>query len=106
MIMGLISKIFGTRSDREIKLLYPIVEKINQIYDQLSEKTDEELKRRHGNYYWLGRYLKECVECFGMEKPQKTLTLTEDRYWKVYHGINVQKTFIFNYSLFGFFVFI
>ena len=46
MIMGLISKIFGTRSDREIKLLYPIVEKINQIYDQLSVKTDEELKQR------------------------------------------------------------
>jgi preprotein translocase subunit SecA len=46
MIMSLIRKIFGTRSDKEIKLLYPLVKEINQISDQLREKTDDELKQR------------------------------------------------------------
>ena len=44
--MNLISKIFGTRSDREIKLLYPLVDQINQLSAQLKDKTDDELKLR------------------------------------------------------------
>eukprot|EP01084_Bolivina_argentea_P077881 141331_1 len=27
-----------------------------------------QLKKRHSNYYWMGRSLRECVECFGMRK--------------------------------------
>ena len=46
MIMSLISKIFGTRSDREIKKLYPLVEEINQLSVQLKDKSDDELKQR------------------------------------------------------------
>ena len=46
MIMSLISKIFGTRSDREIKKLFPLVEEINQLSDQLKDKSDDELKQR------------------------------------------------------------
>ena len=46
MIMALISKIFGTRSDREIKQLYPLVEEINQLSLQLKDKSDDELKQR------------------------------------------------------------
>ncbi len=46
MIANLISKIFGTRSDREIKLLYPLVDKINSLSDKLIDKTDNELKQR------------------------------------------------------------
>ena len=46
MIMSLISKIFGTRSDREIKKLYPLVEEINQLSAQLKDKSDDELKQR------------------------------------------------------------
>ena len=46
MIMGLIGKIFGTKSDREIKLLYPLVDQINQIFEELKDKSDDELKQR------------------------------------------------------------
>ena len=46
MIMSFISKIFGTRSDREIKKLYPLVEEINQLSVQLKDKSDDELKKR------------------------------------------------------------
>ena len=38
-----LSKIFGTKSDREIKKLSPIINQINQFYESLSPKTDEEL---------------------------------------------------------------
>ena len=46
MIQKLVKKIFGTRSDREIKQLYPIVDNINQLADSLKNKTDEELRER------------------------------------------------------------
>ena len=46
MIMSLVSKIFGTRSDREIKQLYPLVEEINQLSVQLKDRSDGELKQR------------------------------------------------------------
>ena len=46
MIANLISKVFGTRSDREIKLLYPLVDKINSLSDKLIDKTDDDLKQR------------------------------------------------------------
>ena len=46
MIQKLVKKIFGTRSDREIKQLYPIVDNINQLADSLKDKTDEELRER------------------------------------------------------------
>ena len=38
-----LSKIFGTKSDREIKKLSPVINQINQFYESLSSKTDEEL---------------------------------------------------------------
>ena len=44
MISNLINSVFGSRSDREIKLLYPIVDEINQLAEKLKNKSDEELK--------------------------------------------------------------
>ena len=46
MIQKFVKNIFGTRSDREIKQLYPIVENINQLSDSLKNKSDEELRER------------------------------------------------------------
>ena len=45
MINALISKVFGTRSDREIKLLYPLVDEINVLSDNLKEKSDDDLRQ-------------------------------------------------------------
>ncbi len=42
--MGLITKIFGTHSEREIKKLMPLVEKVMSLEEQYSEMSDEELK--------------------------------------------------------------
>eukprot|EP01084_Bolivina_argentea_P280024 478804_1 len=44
-----------------------------------NEKYDE-LKKRHSSCYWMARYLRECVECFG--------TYTECENIVLYHGVN------------------
>ena len=41
-----LSKLFGTKSDREIKKLNPTVDKINHFFESLSEKPDEDLVNR------------------------------------------------------------
>ena len=37
------SKLFGTKSDREVKKLAPTIGQINQMYESLSSKSDDEL---------------------------------------------------------------
>ena len=41
--MGLITKIFGTYSDRELKQIYPIVDKIEALEPEYQAMTDEQL---------------------------------------------------------------
>ena len=41
-----LAKLFGTKSDREVKKLAPTIERINQLYESLSSKTDEDLIER------------------------------------------------------------
>ena len=38
-----IKKIFGTKSDKDLKLLYPYVDKINSEFDKLSSISDDSL---------------------------------------------------------------
>ena len=40
----ILSKIFGTKSDREIKKLSTEIDKINQSYESFLKKSDKELK--------------------------------------------------------------
>jgi len=42
--MKLIEKVFGTHSDRELKMIYPVVAKIEALRPKMMEMTDEELK--------------------------------------------------------------
>ncbi|MEC9456333.1 MAG: hypothetical protein VX537_02795, partial [Candidatus Neomarinimicrobiota bacterium] len=39
----ILSKLFGTKSDREVKKLTPTIGQINQMYESLSSKSDDEL---------------------------------------------------------------
>jgi preprotein translocase subunit SecA len=41
-----LAKLFGTKSDREVKKLSPTIERINQLYESMSSKTDEDLVNR------------------------------------------------------------
>ena len=42
--MGLITKLFGTRSEREIKKIKPIVDKILALEETYGALSEEELK--------------------------------------------------------------
>ena len=44
--MGIFSKIFGTYSDRQIKKIVPIVDKIEALSDEYANKTDLELREK------------------------------------------------------------
>ena len=46
MLQKTLKKIFGSRSDREINQLIPVINEINQTAKDLQEKSDEELKAR------------------------------------------------------------
>ena len=42
--MGIFDKIFGTHSERELKRIYPIVDKVEALRDSMMALSDEELK--------------------------------------------------------------
>ena len=46
MIDSFLTKIFGSKSAKDIKRLTPIVEEINEIFDGLNTLTDEELQAK------------------------------------------------------------
>ena len=46
MIQNLIKKVFGSRSDREMKELLPLVDEVNQFAESLASKSDGELRER------------------------------------------------------------
>ena len=56
-----LTKIFGTKSEREIKKLWPEVEKVNEIYEGLSEKSDEELVERTREFQSRLKQIEEDV---------------------------------------------
>ena len=46
MVANLITKIFGSKHDRDIKKMSPVVDEINEIYETLQDKTDDWFKTR------------------------------------------------------------
>lgn len=46
MITNLIEKVIGTKSERQLKKLYPIVQKINELEKTISPLSDEQLKNK------------------------------------------------------------
>ena len=48
--MGLIQKIFGTYSQRELKSIYPIADKIEALEDEYRQLTDEQLQAKTSEF--------------------------------------------------------
>ncbi len=48
--MKVIDKIFGTHSEREIKRIRPLVDKIESMRPEMMERTDEELREKTGEF--------------------------------------------------------
>ena len=44
--MGFFNKIFGSYSEKEVKRVMPIVEKINGLEESISKLSDDELKNK------------------------------------------------------------
>ncbi|MBU0984957.1 MAG: preprotein translocase subunit SecA, partial [candidate division Zixibacteria bacterium] len=44
--MNLLTKVFGTKHDREVKRLRPLVDEINEHFDALQQLSDDELKAK------------------------------------------------------------
>ena len=66
--MGIAEKIFGTHSERELKRVYPIVDKIEALKPEMEKLTDEELRAKTDEYkerYTNGESLDDLlVEAF------------------------------------------
>jgi len=64
MVSGILKKIFGTKNDREIKRLLPIVEHINSLELQISALSDNQLKDKTIEFkkrFELGETLDEIL---------------------------------------------
>ena len=48
--MGLFTKLFGTRSEREVKKIKPILDKILSLEETYKALSDEELKAKTGEF--------------------------------------------------------
>ncbi len=48
--MGLVTKLFGTHSERELKRIYPLVDKVESYRDGMMALSDEELKAKTKEY--------------------------------------------------------
>ena len=44
--MGLMTKLFGTYSDRELKAIYPLVDKVEALEDEYRALTDAQLRAK------------------------------------------------------------
>ena len=59
--MGLIQKIFGTYSQRELKSIYPIADKIEALEDEYRQLTDETGAQVEKRGIYVGRFLEDTV---------------------------------------------
>ena len=83
--MNIFEKVFGTHSERELKLIYPIVDKIESLRPEMQALSDEELrdktrqfKERLGNGETLDDILPEAFAAI-REAAKRTLNMEHYR---------------------------
>jgi len=71
-MLKFLTKIFGTKHDKDIKRLMPIVDEINEIYGQLHDLTDDDLRAKTADL--KARIKAHCAETEkALEDEQKKL---------------------------------
>ena len=45
-MLNVLKKIFGDKHEKNLKLLWPVVDEINQEYEKLKQLTDDELRAK------------------------------------------------------------
>ena len=82
--MNIIEKVFGTHSERELKLIYPIVDKIDALRPEMVALTDEELKdktRQFKERLAAGETLDDILpEAFATVREAARRTLNMEHY--------------------------
>ena len=82
--MNIIEKVFGTHSERELKLIYPIVDKIDALRPEMVALTDEELKdktRQFKERLAAGETLDDILpEAFATVRAAARRTLNMEHY--------------------------
>ncbi|MEX2573656.1 MAG: preprotein translocase subunit SecA, partial [Balneolaceae bacterium] len=84
-ITNALTKIFGTKSDRDIKKIWPVVEEIKAYEEEIKSLTDEELKGKTESYRELIREAtSEIDEQIGeikhkMDSNDESISLEERR---------------------------
>jgi preprotein translocase subunit SecA len=62
LITDVVKKIFGTKYDRDVKKIRPIVEEINRIYETLKDWSDDKFPQRTAEFQAEIKELKEDLE--------------------------------------------
>lgn len=69
--MGLFSKYFGTKSDKDIKLIMPMVEKIHLAYEEIKKLSNDDLRMKTVEFRSrISEYVKEELEHIDLLKKK------------------------------------
>ena len=71
----IVSRVFGKKSDKDLEVLSPFVDKINDYYKTLSNLTDEELKSK---FLSISKEFKDIEKDF---KDSSEGTLDDEEYF-------------------------
>ena len=82
--MNVVEKVFGTHSERELKRIYPIVDKVESLRDSMMTLSDEELKNKTKEYkkrYEEGETLDDLLpEAFATVREAARRVLNMEHY--------------------------
>ena len=82
--MNFVEKVFGTHSERELKLIYPIIDKIEKLRPEMQKMSDEELKdqtRKFKERLAAGETLDDLLpEAFATVREAAKRTLKMEHY--------------------------
>ncbi|SVE31038.1 uncharacterized protein METZ01_LOCUS483892, partial [marine metagenome] len=67
MLQTILTKVFGTKSDRDTKALIPIVDEINMIYETLQTKSNDDLINRTGEFKLEVASVREVAQKYAKE---------------------------------------
>src|SRR6056297_2692073 len=85
-IQKFLTNLFGNKADRDMKEIYPVVEKIQEVYKTLSEKPNDELRERSKKLRErISEYVKEDNDHLAFlrekgEDPEVDVTEKEEAY--------------------------
>ena len=71
VITKVITKLFGRKSDKDLKALWPAVEEVNKISPTLASLTDEELREKFLNVRKIIETNRSEARKFGLSEKLK-----------------------------------